>query len=207
MDEPMQGVVFILEDIKLNQEVAESLQKTDKDSTKDAVDYGPFGGQVLGTIRNLCKRSFLNSEPRVVEAMYNCSMQASHETYGDVYKVIHQVRGRVINEEIQDGTNYFLMDALIPLVEGFVFTDQIRKKSAGIAYPQLVFHGFEVNVANDPFFLPKTIEDIEDLGSGEGMEDNIAKKLIEKVRKQKGLSVSKALVIHANKQRNITKSK
>lgn len=50
---------------------------------------------------------------------------------------------------------------------------------------------------HDPFFLPKTIEDIEDLGTGEGMEDNIAKKLIENVRKQKGLAVTKALVINA----------
>ena len=85
MDEPMQGVVFILEDIKLNKDMAEQLQKNEKDQTQEVVDYGPFGGQVLSTVKNLCKRSFLNSDPRVVEAMYLCSMQASHETYGSVY--------------------------------------------------------------------------------------------------------------------------
>jgi len=31
---------------------------------------------------------------------------------------------------------------LIPVTESFVFNEEIRSKSCGIAYPQLVFHGF-----------------------------------------------------------------
>ena len=67
-----------------------------------------------------------------------------------VYNVIHKCRGRVLKEEMQDGTNFFLIDALIPLVEGFQFTLLIRSKCCGIAYPQLVLDGFEVNAHNDP---------------------------------------------------------
>lgn len=87
----------------------------------------------MGTLKNLCKKAFLNSDPRIVEGMYKCSMQASPDTYGVVYNVIHRFRGRVIQEEIQNGTNFFLIDALIPLVEGFEFNDYIRKQSSGIA--------------------------------------------------------------------------
>jgi ribosome assembly protein 1 len=77
---------------------------------------------MMSVVKNLCRKAFLNSDPRIVEGMYLCSMQASPETYGVVYSVIYKCRGRVIKEEIQDGTNYFLIDCLIPILEGFVFT-------------------------------------------------------------------------------------
>jgi ribosome assembly protein 1 len=49
--------------------------------------------------------------------------------------VIDKCRGKVISEEIQEGTNNFLMKCLIPLIESFLFNDEVRKKSFGIAYP------------------------------------------------------------------------
>lgn len=113
----------------------------------------------------------------------------------------------MIKEDVQDGTNFFLIDALIPLLEGFVFNELIRKKSCGIAQPQLVFHGYEVNAQNDPLYIPKTIEEMEDLGQGDILVDNIAKVIIEKVRKQKGLIVSKKILVDAEKQRTLTKNK
>lgn len=126
MDEPMQGAVFIIEDFSLVEV---------EDTGDQKVNSGPFSGQVMSTIKNLCKKSFLNADPRIVEGMYKCSMQASPEVYGNVYSVIQKYRGRVVQEEVQDGTNFFLLDALIPLVEGFAFNEEIRKKSCGIAYP------------------------------------------------------------------------
>ena len=89
MDEPMQGAIFIIEDIMF-----------DSSNTHDNVNTGPFAGQIMSTMKTLCKRSFLNSDPRVVEGMYMCSMQASPETYGIVYSIINKFRGRVIGEEI-----------------------------------------------------------------------------------------------------------
>jgi len=86
-----------------------------------------------------------------------------------------------------------LIETHIPIVEGFKFTDEIKKKSFGIAYPQLVFHDFEVVRDHDPFYIPKTLEDMEDHGQGDILDDNIAKKLIEKIRTQKGMSTSKAI--------------
>ena len=100
-----------------------------------------------------------------------------------------------------------MIDALIPLLEGFAFNDSIRKKSSGIAYPQLVFHGYELNLYNDPLYLPKTIEELEDHGEGDILVDNITKTIIEKVRKQKGLAVTKKLLIDGEKQRTLTKNR
>mmetsp|Transcript_2734 Transcript_2734/g.4665 ORF Transcript_2734/g.4665 Transcript_2734/m.4665 type:complete len:176 (+) Transcript_2734:2818-3345(+) len=169
--------------------------------------YGPFGGQVMSAVKTLCKRAFLNSDPRIVEGMYKVSMQASPETYGVIYSIINKCRGRVVSEEIEDGTNYFLLEALIPLIEGFVFNEQIYKKSSGIAYPQLVFDSFVTNKANDPLYLPKLQEELEDHGEGDILVDNVAKVHIERVRKQKGMIVSKKILVDAEKQRTLTKNK
>ena len=81
----------------------------------------------MSVTKTLCKRAFLNADPRIVEGMYLCSMQASPETYGIVYNVINKSRGRVIKEDIQDGTNFFLIDALIPLIESFKFNKALTK--------------------------------------------------------------------------------
>jgi ribosome assembly protein 1 len=201
MDEPMQGAIFIIEDVSLAEEVKEAVPN----QAAVVNSHGPFGGQVMGTLRALCKKAFLNSDPRIVEGMYLCSMQASPETYGVVYNVIHRFRGRVIHEEIQNGTNFFLVDALIPILEGFEFNDHILKMSCGVAQPQLVFHGYEVNANNDPLFLPRTAEELADHGTGDILVDNIAKKIIEKVRKQKGLIITQKILLDGGKQRTLTK--
>jgi translation elongation factor EF-G len=44
-----------------------------------------------------------------------------------MYGVINKSRGRVVKEEIQSGTNNFLIDALIPVIESFVFNEEVRR--------------------------------------------------------------------------------
>lgn len=133
-------------------------------------------------------------------------MQATPENYGKVYGVINKCRGKVTKEEVQEGTNNFLIEALIPVMDSFMFNDDIRKKSCGIAYPQLVFHGFEIN-ENDPFYVPQTEEDLEEHGEGDILVTNPAKVIIEKVRVRKGLPVDKKLVVAAEQQRTLSKKK
>lgn len=100
-----------------------------------------------------------------------------------------------------------MIDAHIPLVEGFKFADNIRSATQGSSYPQLVFLGFEVNVDNDPLYLPLSEEDIEEYGEGLSLTENIARQLIERVRRLKGLALSKKIMIAAEKQRTLTKNK
>ena len=71
----------------------------------------------------------------MVEGVYLCNLVSTPENYGIVYGLINKCRGRVINEELQEGTNYFLLDLKLPLVESFVFNAEIRKQCKGIAYP------------------------------------------------------------------------
>ena len=68
MDEPMYGAIFIIEDMIQEDTTQEH------EENKSTQNYGPFSGQIMSVVKNLCKKSFLNSEPRIVEGMYLCSM-------------------------------------------------------------------------------------------------------------------------------------
>lgn len=57
----------------------------------------------------------------------------------------------------------------------------------------------------DPFFVPKTEEEIEEFGDGSSMLPNTARKLINGVRRKKGLPVEEKVVQHATKQRTLAR--
>jgi len=159
-EEPILGSVFLIETIELIKKTPKPLtteggesESLEEEKGGQSDSYGPFAGQVIATVKDICKRAFLNAELRLVEGVYLVSMHATPDAYGKIYGVINKCRGRVVKEEVQEGTNNFLIDALIPIIEGFVFNEEIRSKSCGIAYPQLVFAGFQI-LEDDPFFIP-----------------------------------------------------
>jgi ribosome assembly protein 1 len=78
---------------------------------------------------------------------------------------------------------------------------EIRTRTSGAASPQLVFKGFET-LDQDPFWVPTTTEELEDLGEKADRE-NIAKKYMDQVRRRKGLLLERKVVLHAEKQKTI----
>ena len=73
------------------------------------------------------------------------------------------------------------------MAESFGFADDMRKRTSGAAQPQLIFAGFEV-LDEDPFWVPFTEDDLEDLGELADKE-NVAKRYMDRVRRKKGLLV------------------
>jgi len=127
------------------------------------------------------------------------SHQTTAEVLGKVYSVITRRRGRIVAEDLKEGTPFFTVRSLLPVAESFGFADEIRSKTSGAASPQLIFSGYENILDEDPFWVPFTEDDLEDLGELADRE-NVAKKYMEAVRKRKGLFVAKRLV-GADKQR------
>ena len=76
-----------------------------------------------------------------------------------------------------------LIEASLPVVEAFGFSEEIRKRTSGSANPQLVFSGFEM-LDQDPFWVPTTEEELEELGE-KADKENLAMKYVEAVRKRK----------------------
>ncbi|XP_035768644.1 elongation factor-like GTPase 1 [Neolamprologus brichardi] len=60
-----------------------------------------------------------------------------------VYGVLGKREGRVLQEEMKEGTDMFIIKAVLPVAESFGFADEIRKRTSGLASPQLVFSHWE----------------------------------------------------------------
>ncbi|SPO22426.1 probable Tef2 - translation elongation factor 2 -putative [Ustilago trichophora] len=184
--EPMQGLAFFLESLQL---------------TPNSTSLSSAAGPLMSNFRETCKQSLLDWSPRLMLAMYSCDIQASTEVLGKVHAVLAKRRGKIISEEMKEGTSFFTVGSLLPVVESFGFADEIRKRTSGAASPQLIFKGFEL-FDLDPFWVPRTEEELEDLGE-KGDRENVAKKYMDAVRKRKGLFVTQRIVENAEKQRTL----
>jgi len=134
-------------------------------------------------------------------AMYSCDIQASTDVLGKVYGVVARRRGRIVAEEMKEGTSFFTVSSLLPVAESFGFADEIRKRTSGAASPQLIFNGYEM-LDQDPFWVPTTEEELEDLGE-KSDRSNVAKGYMDGVRERKGLFVDRKIVEFAEKQRTL----
>ena len=116
--------------------------------------------------------------------------------------MITRRRGRILSESLKEGTPFFTILSLLPVAESFGFSDEIRKRTSGAASPQLIFQGFEM-LDEDPFWVPFTEDELEDLGELADKE-NVAKKYMDSVRVRKGLAVKgRKLVKDAEKQKTL----
>ena len=155
-EEPMHGVCFILQGWSYNRE--EGGDPDSKEETADATTlarpmdtYGPFSGQLISTMKEGCRRAFLAQPARLMAAMYTCNILATAEVLGKLYAVLGRRNGRVIAEEMKEGSAVFTIQALVPVAESFGFAEEIRKKTSGLASPQLIFSHWEVSVVVSPF--------------------------------------------------------
>ncbi|KAK9319596.1 P-loop containing nucleoside triphosphate hydrolase protein [Lipomyces orientalis] len=211
--EPMQGVAVFIENIEVTGTPAKEAESADNsvEGREQQFEEGRFAstlvsrhsGQVITSTRDAIRQGFLDWSPRILLAMYSVEIQAPTDVLGRVYSVIARRHGRIASEEMKEGTPFFSIRAVLPVVESFGLAEDIRKRSSGAASPQLIFAGFEM-LDEDPFWVPTTEEELEDLGEIADKE-NIAKKYMDAVRRRKGLFVEEKLVKNAEKQRTLKK--
>ncbi|KAL8947741.1 MAG: hypothetical protein Q9222_006014 [Ikaeria aurantiellina] len=194
--EPCQGVAVFIEGISLTGTTAS------EDDFSSRETSGRLTGEVIKVMRDSIRQGFLDWSPRLLLAMYSCEIQASTEVLGRVYGVITRRRGRIVSESMKEGTPFFTILSVLPFAESFGFSEEIRKRTSGAASPQLVFQGFEM-LDEDPFWVPFTEDELEDLGELADKE-NVAKRYMDKVRVRKGLPVKgQKLVKDAEKQKTL----
>uniref|UniRef100_A0A4W2HV87 Elongation factor-like GTPase 1 n=1 Tax=Bos indicus x Bos taurus TaxID=30522 RepID=A0A4W2HV87_BOBOX len=167
--------------------------------------YGPFSGQLIATMKEACRYALQVKPQRLMAAMYTCDIMATSDVLGRVYAVLSKREGRVLQEEMKEGTDMFIIKAVLPVAESFGFADEIRKRTSGLASPQLVFSHWEI-IPSDPFWVPTTEEEYLHFGEKADSE-NQARKYMNAVRKRKGLYVEEKIVEHAEKQRTLSKNK
>jgi ribosome assembly protein 1 len=167
---------------------------------------GQLEGQLIVAAKEAMRGAFLNGSCRVLEPLYLCELQASAESLGKAYAVLSKRRSVVIAEEMKEGTNLFMIRAHLPVVESFGFATDLRKSTSGAAHPQLVFSHYEP-LGQDPNFRVATEEEQEAMDDGEYDGVNIARKLVDDVRRRKGLRVEEKAVQCATKQRTLARKK
>ncbi|XP_057695945.1 elongation factor-like GTPase 1 isoform X2 [Corythoichthys intestinalis] len=184
---------------------SESSQAKCREETSAADCYGPVSGQLIAAVKEACRHAFQAQPQRLMAAMYTCEIMATAEVLGRVYAVLGKREGRVVHEEMKEGTEIFIIKAVLPVAESFGFADEIRKRTSGLASPQMVFSHWQV-VSSDPYWVPTTEE--EYLHFGEKADStNQALKYMNAVRRRKGLYVEEKIVEHAEKQRTLSKNK
>ncbi|XP_074289862.1 LOW QUALITY PROTEIN: uncharacterized protein LOC141615378 [Silene latifolia] len=200
-DEPMWGLAFIVEAHIRPSEV----QSNELENPQQSLDqYGMFTGQVMTVVKEACRAAVLQKRPRLVEAMYFCELNTPAEYLGTMYGVLGRRRVRVVKEEMQESSPLFTVHAYLPVSESFGFADELRNKTSGSSSALLVLSHWEA-LMEDPFFVPKTEEEIEEFGDGSSVPQNTARKLIDAVRRRKGLPVEEKVVQHATKQRTLAR--
>jgi translation elongation factor EF-G len=107
---------------------------------------------------------------RLVEPFFSCELRCSGgrggggEALGKCYGVLSKRRGRVLAEDVLEGTDTWVISALLPVAEVYGFADELRKRTSGAATsPQLLFSHWEV-IPEDPFFAPTTAAEREEFG-------------------------------------------
>ncbi|CAI5532671.1 unnamed protein product [Closterium sp. Naga37s-1] len=137
--------------------------------------------------------------------------------------VLGRRRAAVVREEMNEGSGMFTVHAHLPMAESFGFAEELRGRTSGAASPQqadvepeemkkgskptlagdesLLAMSHWSMVPDDPFFVPRTEEEREEYGdSGVGLGVNVARRLVDGVRRRKGLPVEEKVVEKATKQ-------
>jgi len=192
-EEQMMGVAFIVEGWEV------------KEATAVEGGWGPLSGQIVSTMKDCCRKSFLSKPVRLMTAMYECTIAVKAEVLGKMFNVLNRRRGQVVKEDLIEGSSTFTVTAHIPVIESMNFGSELRKQTSGMAMPQLVFSHWEV-IDVDPNWVPNTEEELLHFGDKADSE-NPALRYMNDIRKRKGLKIDEKLVEFAEKQRTLTKSK
>lgn len=110
--EPMQGMAFFVEQVDFASEGSDG-----------HVNVSQLTSSLIASVRESCRNGLLDWSPRLMLAMYSCDIQATSEVLGKVHAVLSKRRGRITSEEMKEGTSFFTVGSLLPVIESFGFAD------------------------------------------------------------------------------------
>ena len=160
----------------------------------------------ISGVREACRNGLLDWSPRLMLAMYLCEIhQIMTEVQVD-FEFIGQCGGRVVAQYVDDNSPMTTTVMLIPIVDSITSLRRLRRTGSAavrrsMSNAQMMFAGFHV-FDQDPFWVPRTEEELEDLGEKSDRE-NRAKQYMDSVRRRKGLFTGDRIVAGAEKQRTL----
>merc|ERR1712151_896998 len=153
-DEEMRGMRFNITDVKLH---------------ADAIHRG--AGQIMPCAKKVFSACQLASGPRLLEPMYLVDITVPQSAHSGVFNTLNTKRGEIEKIEDRVGTPLSQIQAYLPVLESFGFTELLRKNTGGQAFPQMKFSHWQA-VNGDPF-----------------KEGSQANEIVMAVRKRKGMKM------------------
>lgn len=154
-DEVMRGIRYNITDVKLH---------------ADAIHRG--AGQIMPCAKKVFYACQIASSPKLLEPMYLVDITVPQSAHSGVFNTLNTKRGEIEKIEDRVGTPLSQIQAYLPVLESFGFTELLRKNTGGQAFPQMKFSHWKI-VSGDPF-----------------TEGSPAYKILMDTRKRKGLKVA-----------------
>jgi elongation factor 2 len=97
--------------------------------------------QILPALHHAIFESFLTAKPTLLEPIYRIEVSVPVQWLGECLNIIKKKRGRVLSSEIKG--ILAVVKAYIPVAESFGLSTEMRSATAGRAFWQCTFHGWE----------------------------------------------------------------
>lgn len=121
-DEQWRGIQLCIDDVHLH---------------ADAIHRG--AGQIMPCAKKVFYAAQLASSPILFEPMYLVDITVPNSALSGVYQTLNARRGIVDEMQERIGTPLVQIRAFLPVSESFGFTQLLRQKTAGQAFPQMKF--------------------------------------------------------------------
>lgn len=152
-EEPIFGIRFNIKDVNLH---------------ADAIHRG--AGQIMPATRCVIYSSMLTASPRLMEPIYKVDIQCPSDIEGQIYGIMAQRRGEIIDIKHDFKTESCQLTSYLPVAESIGFTGFLRSNTGGKAFPQCTFSHWAL-IDSDPL-----------------EEGSKANTLVKEIRKRKGLN-------------------
>jgi len=137
----------------------------------DAIHRG--GGQMISVARRVFFAAELVSEPRLQEPYFLAEITAPADEVGGIYSTLSQRRGQVDEENPIEGTPLTIVKAFLPVAESFGFAGHLRSMTAGKAFPNCVFHHWNVITGSPLEAGTKSFEIVTGIRKRKGLKELI----------------------------------
>jgi ribosome assembly protein 1 len=184
------------------QGISVSIHSLSYEAPETHFDLPSLTPPLLKALRTAIHSAFHEYSPRIYLATVLCTISVPETHLGRVYDVLARCRAHILSEVLSERTNLYSISSLLALRESFGFADEIRKRTSGAASVEISFRGFENLEDEDPYWVPRTEEELEDLGDTADRE-NRARALVDEVRRRKGMLVAGKKGLDGEKERNL----
>jgi len=96
-------------------------------------------GQIIPMSNRCFYACQLGSEPALLEPMYSIDITVPESIQNNVFNTLNKRRGEIYKINKRIGTPLTTINAYLPVLESFGFTELLRKNTGGQAFPQMKF--------------------------------------------------------------------